>query len=85
MHGISQAGIPEWLPFPPPKDLPNPGIEPRSPTFEADALPPEPPRKLLISEKASFWDSFNLARALNPLILPCFHRYIFSSFLLFLA
>ena len=30
------------LPFPSPGDLPNPGIEPRSPTFQADALPSEP-------------------------------------------
>ena len=27
------------LPFPPPGDLPNPGIEPRSPTLQADSLP----------------------------------------------
>ena len=31
------------LPFPSPGDLPNPGIEPLSPTFQADALPSEPP------------------------------------------
>ena len=31
------------LPFPPPRDLPNPGIKPRSPTLQADALPFEPP------------------------------------------
>ena len=33
------------LPFPPPGVLPNPGIEPRSPTLQADTLPSEPPRK----------------------------------------
>ena len=31
------------LPFPSPGDLPAPGIEPRSPTLRADALPSEPP------------------------------------------
>ena len=31
------------LPFPSPGDLPNPGIEPGSPTLRADALPSEPP------------------------------------------
>ena len=31
VHGILQAGILEWLPFPTPGDLPNPGIEPTSP------------------------------------------------------
>jgi len=30
------------LPFPSPGDLPNPGIEPRSPTLQADALLCEP-------------------------------------------
>ena len=33
------------LPFPSPGDLPNPGIEPRSPTLQADSLPTEPPGK----------------------------------------
>ena len=34
------------LPFPSPGYLPNPGIEPRSPALQADALPSEPPGKL---------------------------------------
>ena len=33
------------LPFPPPGDLSDPGIKPRSPTLQADSLPPEPPGK----------------------------------------
>ena len=33
------------LPFPSPGDLPNPGIEPRSPALQADSLPPELPGK----------------------------------------
>ena len=33
------------LPCPPPGDLPNPGIEPRSPTLQADSLLSEPPGK----------------------------------------
>ena len=33
------------LPFPFPGDLPNPGIDPRSPALQADALPSEPPGK----------------------------------------
>ena len=31
------------LPFPAPGDLPNPDIEPRSPSFQADSLLSEPP------------------------------------------
>ena len=34
------------LPFPSPGDLPNPGIEPRSPALQADSLLAEPPGKL---------------------------------------
>ena len=33
------------LPFPSPGDLHNPGIEPRSPALQADALPSEPQGK----------------------------------------
>ena len=33
------------LPFPSPGELPDPGIEPRSPTLWADALPSQPPEK----------------------------------------
>ena len=33
------------LPFPSPRDLPDPGIEPRSPALQADALPSELPGK----------------------------------------
>ena len=46
IHGIFQARILEWLPFPSPGDLPNPGIEPGSPALQADTLPSEPPGKL---------------------------------------
>ena len=34
------------LPFPSPEDLPDPGIEPRSPVLQAATLPAEPPGKL---------------------------------------
>ena len=33
------------LPSPTPGDLPNPGIQPRSPSLQADSLPFEPPGK----------------------------------------
>ena len=35
------------LPFPSPGDLPDPGVESRSPTLQADALLSEPPGKPL--------------------------------------
>ena len=43
--GILQARILEWVSCPPPGDLPNPGIEPRSPTLQANSLMTEPPGK----------------------------------------
>ena len=45
VHGILQARILDWVAMPPPGDLPDPGIEPGSPTLEADALTSEPPGK----------------------------------------
>ena len=45
VHGILQARILEWVAFFSAGDLPNPGIEPRSPSLQADSLPAEPPGK----------------------------------------
>ena len=44
--GFSRQEYQNGLPFPPPGDLPDPGIEtasPVSPTLQADSLPTEPP------------------------------------------
>ena len=43
--GFSRQEYWSGLPFPSPGDLPDPWIEPRSPAFQADALPSEPPGK----------------------------------------
>ena len=43
--GFSRQEYWSGLPFPSPGDLPDPGIEPRSPAFQADALTTEPPGK----------------------------------------
>ena len=43
--GFSRQEYWSGLPFPSPRDLPNPGIKPRSPTLWADSLPAEPPGK----------------------------------------
>ena len=42
VHGMLQARI---LEFPSPEDIPNPRIEPRSPTLQVDSLPAEPQGK----------------------------------------
>ena len=43
VHMISQARIKEWAAIPFSTNLPNPGIEPESPTLLADSLLSEPP------------------------------------------
>ena len=43
--GIIQARILDWMPCPPPGDLPNPGIKPMSPAMQEDSLPSEPSGK----------------------------------------
>ena len=43
--GFSRQEYWSGLPFPSPRDLSNPGIEPMSPTLQADALTSEPPGK----------------------------------------
>ena len=46
--GFSRQEYWSGLPFPSPGDLPDPGIEPRSPTLQGDALTSEPPGKLCL-------------------------------------
>ena len=46
--GFSRQGYLSGFPFPSPGELPNPGIEPRSPALQADALTSEPPGKPMI-------------------------------------
>ena len=52
VHGILQARILEWVTIPSPEDLPNPGIEPGSPTLQAHSSLSELPGKPVIYR---FW------------------------------
>ena len=45
IHGIPRQEYWSWLPFPSPRDLPNPGIKPRSPALIGGFLTTEPPGK----------------------------------------
>ena len=47
VRGVSQARILQWVAFPSPGDLPNPGTEPRSLAWQADSLATELPGKLM--------------------------------------
>jgi len=44
--GFSMQEYWSGLPFPPPGDVANPGIEPETLAFQADSLPAEPSAKL---------------------------------------
>ena len=53
------ARILEWVASPSLKDLPDPGIEPRSPALWADALTSEPPGKpKMTTQKFTSFDKF---------------------------
>ena len=56
------------FPFPSPGDLPNPGIEPRSPALQADALLSEPPGKLP-------WNTRPMFKKWNGFLCPNMERY----------
>ena len=62
VHGILLARILEWIAVPSPRDLPKPGIEPRSSALQADSLLSEPPGKLYkyifvdLSSHFVYWD-----------------------------
>ena len=51
-HGILQARILEWVAFPFPGDLPNPGIKPRSPALQVNSLPA---KQWIVSLKVFWW------------------------------
>ena len=51
--GFSRQEYWSGLPLSSPGDLPDPGIEPRSPALKSDSLPSEPPGKPLRSVGAS--------------------------------
>ena len=48
---ILQARILEWVTMPSSRDLPNPGIESRSPSLQADSLLSEPPGKPINNDR----------------------------------
>ena len=74
-HGVLQARILEWVPFPSPGDLPNWGIEPGSPTLQANSLPIETQEKpSMIQWMLAIW-----SLVLLPFLYPAVHLEILSS------
>ena len=71
--GFSRKEYWSGLPCPLPGDLPDPGIEPRSPILQADSLPSEPPGKLKNTGVGSwsFLQGNILTQESNPGLLRC--------------
>ena len=53
--GFSRQEYWSGLPFPSPRGLPDPGIEPGSPAFQADTLTSKPPRKPMLALLGLYW------------------------------
>ena len=67
------------MPCPPLRDLPNSGIEPRSPTLQADSLLSEPPGKPTVSSGKPSWVSQNKSHLdLEPFLLSFYHSCHFT-------
>ena len=71
-HGILQARILEWLATSFSRDLPNSGIEPRSPALKVDSLTSEPPGKTSLVVIKMNW------KLMSTQILA--HGYIYQLF-----
>ena len=63
LHGILQARVLEWVAISSPGDLPDPGIKPGSPAFQADALTSEPPGKHIPFHKCELFLLFSLMQS----------------------
>ena len=62
----SPGKILEWVAVPSSRDLPNPGIEPWSPSLQADSLLSEPPGKTLNPQSESESESDVVSDSLLP-------------------
>ena len=79
------------LPCPPPRDLPNPGVEPRSPTLQADSLPAGLARKPVAAAAAAkslqwyptLCDPIDGSPAGSP--VPGFSEFDWQSFFLMVS
>ena len=84
--GFSRQEYWSGLPFPSPGDLPDSGIEPRSPALQADALSPEPPGKPLCTSEppekpsTSLIVSNSLSSDIGNIIIPAPSSLIVMSF-----
>ena len=89
IHGMGFSRQEYWsgLPFPSPRDLPDLGIEPRSPTLQADALTCVPPSTflcLLLNKSRFIWCDYSYSSFILVFIAWnfFFHPFTFTRTLL---
>ena len=73
VHGILQVRILEWVTMTSPGDLPDPGMNPRSPALQEDSLPSEPsgkPKNTGVSSLSLLPGNFP-TQELNQSLLHC--------------
>ena len=70
--GFSRQEYWSGLPFPSPGDLPDPGIEPRSPTLQADPLTSAPPGGKESREKSCTWNKVTPPRESSKFSIKSF-------------
>ena len=64
--GFSRQECWNGLPFPSPGDLPDPEIEPGSPTLQADTLPSEPPGRSEGGNISKYMKGFQMKERFDP-------------------
>ena len=70
VHGIFQARVLDWVAISFSGGLPNPGIEPRSPSLQADALPSEPPGKPFLCIVSCYHPTVTVLPLCFPVWIP---------------
>ena len=87
IHGISKQEYWNGLPFPSPGDLPDPGIELRSPALQANSLPSELPEKHIqpviqktVVVAVGFPDAVILSDLFSAPLIYLFHNNSFHLF-----
>ena len=74
--GCSMQEYLSGLPFPPPGDLPNPGIEPMSPALVGEFFTTEPPRKPWYVNYTSVKTQKKRPPCHIPPLRQCTHTYL---------
>ena len=83
VRGFSRQEYWSGLPIPPPGNLPNPGIEPRSPALQADFLPAKLPGKpMLVITGVKLFLYFRLHKVICIYYLMSAHIYGINEMLL---